>query len=64
VFGSAGMGAGMGCQTLACALDVRVISKYLTYNGQVLCVVAASSGVAHFLKAGKKDNFVIKRGII
>jgi hypothetical protein len=33
-------------------------------NGQAVCGVAASSGVACFLKAGKNDNLVINRGII
>jgi hypothetical protein len=36
----------------------------LTANDQAVFVVAASSGVTCFLKAGKNDNFVIKRAII
>jgi hypothetical protein len=36
----------------------------LKHNGQAVCVVAASSGVACFLKAGKNDNLVINRAII
>jgi len=36
----------------------------MPYNGQAVCVVAASSGVACFLKAGKNNNLVINRAII
>jgi hypothetical protein len=39
-------------------------TENLTYNGQAVCGVAASCGVACFLNAGKNDNLVINRGIV
>jgi len=39
-------------------------TEFMLPNGQAVCGVAASSGVACFLKAGKNDNLVINRAII
>jgi hypothetical protein len=39
-------------------------SSDINTNGQAVCGVAASCGVACFLNAGKKDNLVINRCII
>jgi hypothetical protein len=55
VFGSEGKVAGTDCQTLACALDITVLYRNLTYNGPAIkgvCVGLSMEAVSSVAESG------------